>query len=105
MGALDLCAWCEEVAEDLAIWDRFNLDTGAAVTVFPEGQAGLVRRGKAAGDRSYRTASGEVVTDKGEGAIEARGEDDLLRRLRGRLAPVHKPLVAASAVCQQGNYV
>ena len=83
-------------------WCRCNLDTGAAVTVFPKG---LTSSDGKDGVYAFKTASGEVVDDHGGGALTGRGEDGAPRRLRGRIADVHKPLVAASQTCEKDNVV
>jgi hypothetical protein len=106
-GAFDLCAVGEMTPwtvtdEEGKVWSRFNLDTGAAVTVFPKGLA--EPRGTASRN-TYKTASGEYVEDLGEGIVSGLGEDGHSRRLRGRIAEVHKPLIAASAACEMGNVV
>ena len=107
-GAFDLCAFGKNLApwvvkdENGSAWSRFNLDTGAAVTVFPEG---LVEPTGSASRNTYKTASGEFVEDLGEGIVSGLGEDGCSRRLRGRIAQVHKPLIAASAACEVGNII
>ena len=37
--------------------------------------------------------------------IKGSGEDTLLRTLRGRIAPVHKPLISAAAVRKKKNHI
>lgn len=106
-GAFDLCALSANAPwtvkdEKGCVWSRFNLDTGAAVTVFPEG---LAEPTGSASRNTYKTASGEFVEDLGEGIVSGLGEDGCSRRLRGRIAQVHKPLIAASAACEVGNII
>ena len=81
---------------------RMTLDTGAAQTTFPEDLVdGYSTMGEPKG--SYKTASGEIIPDKG--AKHPLGYDAFgnLRNLRGRVAPVRKPLVSASKVCGADN--
>ena len=97
--ALDVCALATTGS-----WQKFNLDTGAAITAFPQDQPGILRVAEPSG-RSYKTASGEIVEDQGEGLVKGAGEDTVLRTLRGRIAPVHKPLVSAAAVRKKQNHI
>ena len=82
-------------------WLRFTYDTGAAVTAFPS-DFGLGTRTPAS-DATYKTASGEIIEDAGGLKLEGRAEGGRAIRLTGRLADVHKVLVAASAVHKQGH--
>ena len=80
-------------------WIRLNVDTGAAVTVIP---AKMVPEAKGNG-RYYRTASGERIEDKGSVVLHGGDELGQQRRVRGRVADVHKVLVAAGAVAVDGR--
>ena len=81
---------------------RMTLDTGAAQTTFPEDLVDSCSTMDAP-KGSYKTASGEIIPDKG--AKHPSGYDAYgnLRKFRGRVAPVHKPLVSASKVCDADN--
>ena len=109
---LRLQAWVFAPSELLAApsagrdseWRRFNLDTGAAITAFPQDQQGI-RKVSGPSGKCYKTASGEKVEDQGEGVVSGTGEDSMLRTLRGRIAPVHKPLISAAAVRKKQNHI
>ena len=94
MGGLDLGATTEED------WVRMNLDTGAAVNVFPRSFApeGCVGNGQ-----WYKTASSERIEDYG--AIVFTGEDEQgwMRSISGRISDVHKPLTSAVRMAVRGG--
>ena len=100
----EICSFDVCALEGDGIWQKFNLDTGAAVTAFPQNQPGILRVAEPSG-KSYKTASGEIVEDQGECVIKGSGEDTMLRMLRGRIAPVHKPLISAAAVRKKQNHI
>ena len=78
-------------------WTCFNYDTGAAISVFPKSKLPkhVTDHLKSNGKR-YRSACGRSVPDEGGIQIVAGGEDSTTRKLRTRVAEVHKPLVSAS---------
>ena len=83
---------------------RLTFDTGAAVVALPENFATDYRiSGKPEG--SYKTASAEIVQDKGARVI--KGEDSYGNKLAlgGRVADVHKPLVAGSEIAKNADTV
>jgi hypothetical protein len=83
---------------------RLTYDTGAAVVALPESFATDYRiSGKPEG--SYKTASAEIVQDKGARVI--KGEDSYGNRLKlgGRVADVHKPLIAGSEIAKNADTV
>ena len=102
-AALELCAFQELAsASDDGDWIKLNLDTGSAGTVFPmehehaeelEGKDGPV----------YKTATGELI-DSGPG-IKVHGENEWGQALtiRGRKAPVHKPLLSGGEVAEKND--
>ena len=92
-----------EVSDRHGVWRRMNLDTGAAATVFPMSVPDKVTQDGLGGN--YKTASGEIVSDEGAGIIHGIGEDGIPRRVRGRVAGVHKVLVSASQSCRVGNVI
>ena len=49
---------------ETCVWQRFILDTGADITVFPQCRVGILRLPAPFG-KGYKTASGEVVEDQG----------------------------------------
>jgi hypothetical protein len=79
-------------------WQQFNVDSGAAVSLFPkkfaltEGPTG----------RSYKTASAEVIPDYGKVTLQGRDQNHQLVELTSRVTEVHKPLLAASDVAKRG---
>ena len=98
MGGIEFCSFgaCQEsnweqYDEHNVLWRKYNLDTGAAVTVLPPSMAG---EGEAKGPkRSFKTASGEYAEGCDDIQTEGRGEDGIPRRLTGSIALVHKPRV------------
>ena len=90
---------CTGVSE-IEGWTRLtvNFDTGAAITAIPVGlQSGLGLRADTASARSYKTASGELLSD--EGGTLLKGYDDAGegRSISGRLVNVHRVLMSGSA--------
>ena len=83
---------------------RLTFDTGAAVVALPANFATDYRiSGKPEG--SYKTASAEIVQDKGARVI--KGEDSYGNKLAlgGRIADVHKPLIAGSEIAKNADTV
>ena len=75
-----------------------NFDTGAAITAIPVSlKDGLKLPGDKANTRSYKTASGELLSD--EGGTLLKGYDDAGegRSISGRLVNVHRVLMSGSA--------
>ena len=79
-------------------WQKFCWDSGAAQTVLPRNFAPDVE----ATGRKYKTASSELIDDFGQMTLLGSDERDQLRRLKGRVSEVHKPLVAASKTTALG---
>ena len=83
-------------------WMRFTHDTGAAATAFPLGTPGLPG-GPADQNATYKTASGELLSDSGGLRVTGTTEHGDRVRLSGRCTDVHKPLVSASRVHAKGH--
>ena len=98
LGCLDLRA----VSWDWSEYQRFNLDTGAAATVFPRSMAGEDFKGQTSG-RSFKTASGESIPDYGGLKLKALDESGLKRTANGRVTDVHKALISASQCLGKGG--
>ena len=73
-------------------------DTGAAVTTVPEKLAEFVRED--GNEQRYRTASGELITDKGSTCILGQDERYNNKVIRGRVTEVRKTLASGAAVCK-----
>ena len=73
-------------------------DTGAAVTTVPEKMAEFVREDGS--EQRYRTASGELITDKGSTCLLGQDERYNNKVIRGRVTEVRKTLASGSAVCK-----
>ena len=110
-GCLDICSFSVVSAAELMSleernvdengWLRFTFDTGAAITAFPSDMD--VGEKTAQNDATYRTASGEVIEDRGGLAVSGWSESGHPVRLSGRRADVHKVLVAAGQVHTRGH--
>ena len=73
-------------------------DTGAAVTTIPEA---IAKEVKADGcGQKYRTASGELIDDKGATCLLGQDERFNCKAIRGRVTEVRKILASGSAVCK-----
>ena len=95
-GELSLSAFNEGDDED---WRPINLDSGAAVTVFPEN---MFEEDNLTGTKSfYKTANGERVQDKGAAVLTGQAETGQDLRISGRIASVHKVLASAAKLTQQ----
>ena len=94
---VDLSPW--ETLPD-AKWRKFNWDTGCATTVFPREE--FPELDSAKDQIPCRTASGEVVMASSRIAVKGSDERGKPRRIKGKLAPVHKTLVSAGEVAVQG---
>ena len=113
-GCLDLSAFeCRECGVDVSMmhaddvdvleltpfqkrddnWVRLNLDSGAAITAFPRRFAPAGHSG--GNGQTYKAATGELTQD--EGGIKMKAEDEYgqMRGIAGRIADIHKPLLAA----------
>ena len=80
---------------------RWTYDAGAAITAFPlDARMGTETEPNEA---SYKTASGELIPDRG--GLRVQGVSESVRSvvLDGRKADVHKPLVSAGAIAQKGH--
>ena len=80
-------------------WLRLNLDSGCALTTFPH-RFGTGRGGNGA---VYKTASGELIKDEGGVKLVASDEFDEMRKLTGRVANIHKPLISQSQCAKAGQ--
>jgi len=78
-------------------------DTGAAVTTIPEALAKDVRDD--GNDQKYRTASGELIVDKGSTCLLGQDERYNNKAIRGRVTEVRKTLASGSAVCKHNMVV
>jgi hypothetical protein len=82
-------------------WLKFTYDTGAAVTAFPlDAKMGEETEPN---ESTYRTASGEIIPDKGGLKLQATTEARHPVTLNGRRADVHKILVSAGRVHAKGH--
>ena len=75
-----------------------TFDTGAAVTTVPEKMAEFIREDGS--EQRYRTASGELITDKGSTCLLGQDERYNNKVIRGRVTEVRKTLASGSAVCK-----
>ena len=93
----DICEFGQQTDDKQGA--KFNLDSGAALSAFPRSFAPEGLRGNGA---KCKMASGQEIQD--EGFIRMRGTDESghLRSLSGRVAGVHKALVAASQCGKNG---
>ena len=87
-------------------WIVANFDTGAAITAIPK------KLGKLLGaevtepnGKEYKTASGELLADQGGILLKGLDKYGQGRSLKGRLADVHRTLVAGTAVTKQNLVV
>ena len=83
-------------------WVKLNLDSGAAVTAFPES---LAPPGCQGNGNNYKTATGELTPDKGQIKITGTSENKRKLRITARVANVHKPLLSASRCVNGGQCV
>ena len=81
-----------------------NFDTGAAVTAVPKWLAeNLGATGKDPNDKSYKTASGELLPDEGSINLKGYNCDGYKRSIDGRVVNVHRLLVSGRAVCKKNE--
>ena len=73
-------------------------DTGAAVTTIPEAMAKEIKVDGCG--QKYRTASGELIDDKGATLLLGQDERFNCKAIRGRVTEVRKILASGSAVCK-----
>ena len=103
-AALELCTLHELAAagteEDE--WLKMNFDTGSAGTVFPLEEKGGEQLPGEDGP-TYKTATGELI-DSGPG-YRVQGESEWGQNLsvKGRRAPVHKPLLSGGEVSEKND--
>ena len=84
-------------------WLRWTYDTGAAISAFPlDAKIGTETQ---ANDCSYKTASGELITDHGGLRVQGTTEYGCGETFQGRNADVHKTLISASKVHSKGHVV
>jgi len=88
------------LSPDTEEWIRFNYDSGAAVTAFPNRFATKDLKGNG---QTYRTASGELIPDAGAVRVKAEDEYGQMRSIKGRVAGVHKPLASAARCAEMGQ--
>ena len=81
-------------------WIKCNLDSGCALTAFPRSFGKGDGRGNGS---TYKTASGELMKDEGGLRLTASDEHNVARSLKGRVADIHKPLVAPSQCAKAGQ--
>ena len=60
---------------------------------------------KAANRKSYRAAMGELVEDEGGVKVKAEDEYGQVRGMKGRIADIHKPLLAAGECTDMGQKI
>ena len=84
-------------------WLKMNLDSGSAITGFPRSFKPPGHQG--GNGKSYRAATGELVED--EGGVKVRAEDEYgqVRGMKGRIADIHKPLLAAGECTDLGQKI
>ena len=82
-------------------WMKFTYDTGAAVTAFPLNAT--VGEETEANGATYRTASGEIIEDRGGLKVSGSTEAHHPITLSGRRADVHKILVSAGRTHAKGH--
>ena len=80
-----------------------NFDTGAAVTAVPLSleRSGLLKGDSNPSDTSYRTASGELLGDRGGVVVEGYDNHGFGRSVEGRLIDVHRMLASGTAVSKK----
>ena len=85
---------------------QWNLDSRAAVTVFPKTVAEdypvLKTPGKA---KSYRPASGKLLPDLGASKVQVKLQDRSFRCVSPRVAETHRALMAVSEMNEMGHDV
>ena len=69
------------------------------MTTFPRAYGS----GKGGNGREYKTASGEFTKDEGGVSVRARDEHNEMRKITGRIADIHKPLVSPSQCAEAGQ--
>ena len=83
-------------------WLRWTHDTGAAISADPlDARLGTETQ---ANDCSYKTASGELTSDRGGLRVQGKTEYGFGVTFQGRKADVHKTLISASKV-HNGGYI
>ena len=78
-------------------WLSWTYDTGAAISAFPIG------RETQANDCSYKTASAELLSDRGGLRVHGTAEHGYGVTFQGKKADVHKTLISASKVHSKGH--
>ena len=82
-------------------WLKWTHDTGAAISAFPlDGKSGTETQ---ANEWSYKTASGELISDRGGVREWGTSEYGYGVTFQGRKADVHKALISASKVHSKGR--
>ena len=99
LGNLDMLA---SVETEPLVKVRLTYDTGAAVVALPESFANDYKlTGKPEG--SYKTASAEIVQDRGGRTVKGVDANSNRLKLGGRVADVHKPLIAGSQIAKNAD--
>ena len=82
-------------------WLRWTYDTGAAISAFLlDAKIGIETQ---ANECSYKTASGELISDRGGLRVQGTTEYGYGVTFQGRKADVHKTLISASKVHSKGH--
>ena len=89
---LDVCSLDIGGVDLQTSYTKYTYDTGAGVTALRKTGREQVT------DRTYKTASGQIIEDFGPTVHLGVDEHGQRRRLRGRVADVHKNLVSAALV-------
>ena len=77
-------------------WLRWSYDTGTAISAFPlDVKIGTETQAK---ECSYKTASGELISDRGGLRVQGTTEYGYGLTFQGRKADVHKTVISASNV-------
>ena len=102
--ALNLCATAltqQEIANPR--WIAFNVDTGAGGTVWPMNADCSCEIISGPGGCNYKTATGEMVEGQGQFRVRCQSVWGHLLQLIGEKTSVHKPLLSAGDVTDQGH--
>ena len=74
-------------------WMRINYDTGAAKTALP---VSLVKGTELTKKGEFVVASGDTIANYGEAQLQVKDELGSVRKFRGSVTEVHKPLASAA---------
>ena len=87
---------------------EFTADSGACVTIAPEHicpDYPVIPTAESLAGRTYTTAGGGKVADKGKKAPTVQTETGAVRRMNIRLGPVRKALACIAEMCDHGHRV